>query len=147
MPANNAESVNTPAAEPDIAAERRRLFVEKCGALIAQRRHLYRKDQEFLRGLERKISSSRHEYEPVGNEFGEVCRIAQYLKPSWVTEQEIKPLISTAEQIIRNGSLPSGRMFSLIRVVDTFSSEKTMTRNELNTLHFLVLEGTDYRDT
>lgn len=131
---------------PHLEAERQKTFIGKIGQLIAQKETLGAKDRIKLEELAEKIEADRGTFSPSIEQLSWITELVGRLSSNPVSENEIKKLIPEARVIISNGGLPSGRLMILVGIVDAYDENGTLSRKDLNTLHFLVLEGKGYRE-
>lgn len=135
----------------DLEIEREKAFMARFGRILSQKEKLNPKDARYIRSLTRKLATAGGSFSPSIDQSTWLNDIdARLSLPSNQTEETkdkkimIDKLIPRAEGIIRNGSLTPFRLENLIRIVDTYEREGTLSRNDLDTLQFLVLEGLGY---
>lgn len=133
----------------DLEIEREKAFMARFGRILSQKEKLNPKDAKYIKSLTQRLATVGGSFSPSIAQSTWLNDIDERLPhPSNRTEKlpkiMIDKLISRAEGVIRNGSLTPFRLQILIRIVDTYETEGTLSRNDLDMLQFLVLEGSGY---
>lgn len=133
----------------DLESEREKAFMARFGRILSQKEKLNSKDAKYIRSLTRRLAAAGDSFSPSIAQSTWLNDIDARLSPASIRTEEMKKimidkLIRDAKGIIRSGSLTPFRLQNLIRIVDTYETEGTISRNDLDMLHFLVLEGSGY---
>ncbi len=131
---------------PNLEIEREKAFIARFGKVLAQKDNLNPKDSGYIRSLARKIADGKGKFSPSIAQSTWLTDIDARLSPVPVRKEDIERLIPRAEGIIQHGSLTPLRLQILIGLVDTYELKETLSRRELDMLHFLVLEGAGYSE-
>lgn len=133
----------------DLEIEREKAFMARFGRILSQTEKLSPKDAKYIRSLTQRLATVGGAFSPSIAQSTWLNDIDARLSPASNRTGEIKKIMidkltQDAEGIIRSGSLTPFRLQNLIRIVDTYETEGALSRNDLDMLHFLVLEGLGY---
>jgi hypothetical protein len=126
----------------DFEPERQKVFFRKIGEIMLRKREVSREaDHVFLDSLENQIRRGRGTFHASARQFEWLGNIHDRLSPgSRAPDEMVDHLISEGEEIVRENTLPPGRMNMLKRILD-LSKTRELSNKEVSMLQFLVLEG------
>jgi hypothetical protein len=128
----------------NLEAERQKVFFRRFGELVILCDKLDREaDRKYIRSLQRQIAYKGGTFSASVKQFSWLTQIEQRVKnPAKLVDFTAlqEGLIASADDIIRNDRLPSGRMFMLVDLVDRGAREP-LSRRDIGLLQYLVIEG------
>lgn len=132
----------------DLEMERQKVFFRKIGFISLRRARLPRReDRDRLSGLEARIKEGLGTFKVEPEDFEWISRTANHLsKGSGVFCEKVDEMLAEGYRIRKHGALPSGRMFTLDRILAKSETGGDLTGNDISTLQFLVLEGADHHN-
>ena len=136
----------------DLEAEREKAFMARFGRILSQKEKLSQGDADYIRSLTRRLAATGGGFSPsiaqstwLTDIDARLSALVALVAPrALISGPDLEKLIEAARGIIQARSLTPFRLAFLSLIVDKYDAEEPLSRNDLDMLQFLVLEGSGY---